>query len=369
MELFIILYTIVLFYCLTPGILFTFPKKGKYLIALTHSVLFAILFDATRKWINNLLYEGFQTQNVGEACLRHDDCSSKFCSGCDGSTCSGTKRGVCLANSNLPVDAPCLNHDSCSTKFCSSCNGSDCSKNTSIGKCSATSNLPVDAPCLIDTQCQSGWCSVCYGTRCNSGLKVPPEATGKCLKRTDYTAPKPGTIPSFGSPFYSNDLYLDKSNCVLDADCASNACGPHKKDPLTGYLTGCNSVPPSNLTNPIAYWNSSSAGYKNGCQEFNTKFAKKNGKCFPIPENSQCSSSLGCYTAYCKNGKCARPEGPGLGLPTSPCAQNSDCKSNSCLNIKNQAPNGYLLSGKINGKNINSPATGPPKSATYGFCK
>lgn len=46
------LYTVVLFFLLTPGILVHYPNRGsKLVVALTHGVLFAVIFYFTYKFV------------------------------------------------------------------------------------------------------------------------------------------------------------------------------------------------------------------------------------------------------------------------------------------------------------------------------
>jgi hypothetical protein len=46
------LYSAVLFFILTPGILVSLPpKSGKYIVALTHAVVFAIVWHFTHKLV------------------------------------------------------------------------------------------------------------------------------------------------------------------------------------------------------------------------------------------------------------------------------------------------------------------------------
>jgi len=63
MQITILLYVIALFYVLTPGVLFSFPKKcSKKVVALTHAVIFALVFHFTYKLVWNIAskFEGFK---------------------------------------------------------------------------------------------------------------------------------------------------------------------------------------------------------------------------------------------------------------------------------------------------------------------
>jgi hypothetical protein len=55
MKVFLVLYTVLLFFLLTPGILVTLPsKKNKTLIALTHAILFGIIYHFTHKLVSSI---------------------------------------------------------------------------------------------------------------------------------------------------------------------------------------------------------------------------------------------------------------------------------------------------------------------------
>ena len=317
-----ILYTIVLFYFLSPGILFRFPKKGKYLIALTHSILFAVLFHFVRKWIYSP--EGFQTQDLGQRCIKHDDCKSKFCS---------------------------------------SCIGYDCSQNTVRGKCLIKKDVPDGDPCLNDTDCSSGWCSVCNGSPCKivGANEIRKPATGKCLKRTDMTYVTPGSVKSVDDNNISSTA--SSSSCVFNSDCASFNCSARGEEGTASVV--CDLKPesiPTGITKAIFdKWNGGGVGksiMRSGlqCQAINTKFARIKGVCMAVAKGKKCASSVGCIKNYCKNNTCADPDG----LTDSPCLKNDDCKSKSCLNIRPKQNLGYQAY-----------SLGPGKSATYnfGFCK
>jgi len=64
MQLLMTLFVAALFYVLTPGILVTLPSKGsKAMVALTHALIFAVVFGLVHKSVWHFLYpEGF----VGE---------------------------------------------------------------------------------------------------------------------------------------------------------------------------------------------------------------------------------------------------------------------------------------------------------------
>jgi hypothetical protein len=57
------LFTAVLFYVLTPGILLSLPPKGsKMVVAATHALVFAVVFQLTYKMVLQMSknFEGFQ---------------------------------------------------------------------------------------------------------------------------------------------------------------------------------------------------------------------------------------------------------------------------------------------------------------------
>lgn len=61
------LFVVVLFYVMTPGILVTLPKNGsKVMVALTHAVLFALVFHLTHKMVWKYFYgpEGFASPSA-----------------------------------------------------------------------------------------------------------------------------------------------------------------------------------------------------------------------------------------------------------------------------------------------------------------
>jgi len=54
------LYTAFLFFVLTPGIVLSLPPKGsKVVVALTHAVVFALVYCLTHKVVYRFVYEGF----------------------------------------------------------------------------------------------------------------------------------------------------------------------------------------------------------------------------------------------------------------------------------------------------------------------
>lgn len=54
MNIFMALYAFVLFFLLTPGILLSLPPQGsKMVVALTHAVVFALVWQLTAKMVWN----------------------------------------------------------------------------------------------------------------------------------------------------------------------------------------------------------------------------------------------------------------------------------------------------------------------------
>lgn len=61
MQLLMFLYIAFLFFVLTPGIVLSLPPKGsKVVVALTHAVVFALVYCLTHKAVYRFLYEGFE---------------------------------------------------------------------------------------------------------------------------------------------------------------------------------------------------------------------------------------------------------------------------------------------------------------------
>ena len=54
------LFTVLLFYVLTPGIFLSLPKGGsKYMVAMVHALVFTLIFGLTQNAVWNYFYEGF----------------------------------------------------------------------------------------------------------------------------------------------------------------------------------------------------------------------------------------------------------------------------------------------------------------------
>jgi len=93
-----LLYLIALFVALTPGILLTLPPKGsKLVVAITHAIIFTLLFCMTYKTISRL--EGFtpitDSANIVQPCVNGT-------SGANG-TCLTCYTGYRLNENNLCV--------------------------------------------------------------------------------------------------------------------------------------------------------------------------------------------------------------------------------------------------------------------------
>ena len=59
-------YAFLLFFVLTPGVLLSLPpKSGKMTVALTHALVFALIWTFTHKMVWRALYEAFQGNDMG----------------------------------------------------------------------------------------------------------------------------------------------------------------------------------------------------------------------------------------------------------------------------------------------------------------
>ena len=68
MHLLMTAFVAVLFFALTPGILVTLPPKSSpVIVALTHALVFAVIYSLTHKAIYRFLYEGFESPKCTEA--------------------------------------------------------------------------------------------------------------------------------------------------------------------------------------------------------------------------------------------------------------------------------------------------------------
>lgn len=75
-------FTALLFVVLTPGILVTIPPKGsKFVVALTHGVLFAILYHLTHKavWHLTKKVETFENPSPPLKIKNGDMCEAQTC--------------------------------------------------------------------------------------------------------------------------------------------------------------------------------------------------------------------------------------------------------------------------------------------------
>jgi hypothetical protein len=63
-----IAFVALLFFVLTPGILVTLPPKGsKIIVALTHAIVFTVIYSITCKTVYSYLYEGFESPRCTDA--------------------------------------------------------------------------------------------------------------------------------------------------------------------------------------------------------------------------------------------------------------------------------------------------------------
>ena len=61
------LFSALLFFVLTPGIVLSLPPKGsKVIVALTHAIVFAVIYSITCKTVYSYLYEGFAPEGKGK---------------------------------------------------------------------------------------------------------------------------------------------------------------------------------------------------------------------------------------------------------------------------------------------------------------
>ena len=75
-----LLYVAALFFVLTPGVLVSLPPKaGKLTVAVTHAVVFAVVYELTHKFVWRAL-EGFEEfKRKGEVCTTNSVCKSNEC--------------------------------------------------------------------------------------------------------------------------------------------------------------------------------------------------------------------------------------------------------------------------------------------------
>jgi len=103
------LYLVALFFVLTPGVLVSLPPKGsKLVVAVTHAVVFAVVYQLTNGIVSQAL-EGFATSPLpnGSACTKGNQCKSGRCSW------STTK-----CENKLPNGATCDNPGDCISMSC-----------------------------------------------------------------------------------------------------------------------------------------------------------------------------------------------------------------------------------------------------------
>ena len=94
MNLIMSVYVAVLFFVLTPGVLLRLPPKGSLIVvAATHAVVFALIYQMTRSMVYRLSMEGFDT--CDSSCRGTDN----LCLGC---TCKSDKE---CATGNCAADA------------------------------------------------------------------------------------------------------------------------------------------------------------------------------------------------------------------------------------------------------------------------
>ena len=90
MQWLMVLYTVLLFFVLVPGVLVTLPPKAnKTTVALTHAVVFALVYHLSHKAVRIMLspYDNFEDaakKANGVACADSKECMSGKCTGAAG---------------------------------------------------------------------------------------------------------------------------------------------------------------------------------------------------------------------------------------------------------------------------------------------
>lgn len=83
-----------LFFVLTPGVVLSIPSgKGKFVVAATHAVIFALVFHFTHKAIRNFTqqYERFESED----CIKSGSkLTSRIKNCCDGKVAVKSKDGM-----------------------------------------------------------------------------------------------------------------------------------------------------------------------------------------------------------------------------------------------------------------------------------
>jgi uncharacterized ion transporter superfamily protein YfcC len=65
------LFIVILFFVMTPGVLFSLPKGGSWMMkAAVHAVVFALIYHFTHKMVWRTLYEGFEDAKEGKDTLK-----------------------------------------------------------------------------------------------------------------------------------------------------------------------------------------------------------------------------------------------------------------------------------------------------------
>jgi len=75
------LYMVILFVSLTPGVLVTLPPQGsKYMVSATHGFIFVIVWCFTYNTVSRIA-EGFESGNAvaGTLCTSNDECETERC--------------------------------------------------------------------------------------------------------------------------------------------------------------------------------------------------------------------------------------------------------------------------------------------------
>jgi hypothetical protein len=113
-----LLYLVGLFFALTPGVLFTFPVKGTYKIALAHAFLFGLLYyliDEVSSMAEGFITLGLNKCKTGGYCKLGQVCVNGMC---------GTKKhysnstGTPVGMKRCPEGGFCDTRLQCAKKYC-----------------------------------------------------------------------------------------------------------------------------------------------------------------------------------------------------------------------------------------------------------
>jgi len=73
------LFIVILFFVMTPGILFSLPKGGSWMMKVAvHAVLFALVYHFTHKMVWRTLYEGYVDAKQGKDTFKAEVAKEAF---------------------------------------------------------------------------------------------------------------------------------------------------------------------------------------------------------------------------------------------------------------------------------------------------